>query len=612
MATLTSLSLKPWARNSEEETAVRDVLARVNVERGHFRTITEASLQAEIAGDGALELSESEDDDEDTDEKGDGEQVQSKPTTRQELFNAKTEMLQHVAAAEQDVLMALDFVSLTLSKDAPGPANSTMSPALRQVIPPGTMGIDVWERMPQDKARQAQDELLATSVRMSSLQQSADDLIAAAHRLQDNVSKETQYWQEILAISEQGWNVCRIPGQQHRLGVTFGFSESAPQFSRRGIAALNVNSDGAVTLDRGFGAKPKALRVLLKENGATIGTSSIRFMPEDGETTLEARIRHARDSLFDEELYHEMTRESRSQASLGISMKGNSIAFRPTPTHTTEVVFELVSLDSTDIRRATEPAPQGSAAQAIATTSRLLLLQAHRERLKKRAEVPPPLSEKKDERPVLPILRPLMSFVLHQCAQAEVNTYLDRLDGILSAANVVHTFSPATFNLPDDPASLASADSLISTFMQTWRSEAGLTVTAPDQTTFDVKIQLETTLAYGIGTTFVLTTSIAQQAFRFHSFPELREAVDAALASGLARALAVFVGEGWKCNWREALLTKEGEDAKGESGTVCWVTVDIGVGGVLALNSPSQKVTWKAGGDGEEESLWDAFTRIAP
>ncbi|KAK4547522.1 hypothetical protein LTR36_000478 [Oleoguttula mirabilis] len=603
MATLTALSLTPWGHRAEEETALKDVLARVNLERGHFRTITEGSLQEEVAGDGALELSESEDEEED-EEKADGRPAKGKPTTRQELFNAKLEMLQHVGAAEQDILMALDFISLLLSKDAPGPANATISPALRQVVPVGTLGTDVWERMPQDKARQAQDELLAANVRMESLQQSADILLSAANRLQDNVRKETQYWDEILSISEKGWNVCRIPGQQHRLGVTFGFSESSPEFSRRGIAALNVGSDGSVTLDRGFGAKPKALRVLLRNGGAIFGSSKIPSVPEDRERTLEARIRYARDSLFDEELYHEMVRESRLQASIGVSMKGNAIIFKPSQeraANATEVLFELISLDEDHTPQA-ESHSQNDAAQAIAIAARLLLTQAHRERLKKRSQVPPPLSEKKDERAVLPILRPVMSFVLHQYAQDEVNAYLNRATAILSAADITNTCERAGFSLADS-ARLSTAESLVTKFMQTWVSDATLTVTAEDKMPFGIQIHLETSLSYDIGTTFVLTFP-GSRAFRFSLFDELRETVDNAVASALAKALASFAGDGWRCNEREALLTKVGDDV-GKS-TDHWVTLDGGIG-TLSLSSPISKASWKAEGESEERSMWAAF-----
>ncbi|KAK5137554.1 hypothetical protein LTR08_008534 [Meristemomyces frigidus] len=603
---MTALSIKAFARGAPEETALKDVLGRVNLERGHFRHITEASLQAEVAGDGVLELTESEDEDED-DEKDDAEQVRGKPETREELFKAKVEMLQHVGAAEQDILMALDFISLLMSKDAPGSANATVSPALRQVVPLGTLGTDMWERMPVDRARQAQDELLATNVRMESLQQNADSLLAAASRLQANVRKETQYWNEILSISEKGWNVCRLPGQRYRLGVTFGFSESSPEFSRRGIAALNVGSDGTVALERGVGMRPKALRVLLKQGGDIVGSSTIPSSPDDGETTLEARIRYARDSLFDEELYHEMVRESRSLASLGISMKGTTISFLPFQCNisdATEVLFELVPLDDVYNYPARLQA-RGAMAQATGIVARLLLTQAHRERLQKRSEVPPPLSGRKDEAPVLPILRPVVSFLLHQSAQADANSYLDRVTGLLRAVDIDSTCEKASFKFAEAD-DLSDAGSLVTEFLHPWISNATLAITSKATALFDISIQLETTLVHNFGTAFILTTS--ERSFRFGSIDELREAADAAVLSGLAKSLARFAGGDWQCDEREALLTKKNEHIDAETAGV-WVTLS-GEAGTMSLNSADRKTSWSLQGESEQASIWDAFTKI--
>ena len=252
-----SLAIQPWTRDNAGDNSLPNVLARAKYERGHFRDITEASLQEEIAAEGALELSESDLDEEDGEDGADVQKADSKPASHEDLLKAKAGMMKNVAAAEEEVLMALDFVSLLLSKDAPKQASTTVSPLLKSILPLGTLGTDLWQKMPVDKAREAQDELLATTVRMQGLQQSADDLLTAASRLQDNVQRESQYWNQVLSIFEEGWNVCRIPGQPHRLGVRYGFSESSPEFSRRGIAALNPSSDGNITLERGIGSGPE-------------------------------------------------------------------------------------------------------------------------------------------------------------------------------------------------------------------------------------------------------------------------------------------------------------------------------------------------------------------
>ncbi|KXL46686.1 hypothetical protein M433DRAFT_65351, partial [Acidomyces richmondensis BFW] len=415
-----SLSLRPWARDSNEEASLKDILPRANLERGHFRNITEASLQAEIAGEGALESSESEEG-EDEEEEGASQPV-SKPKNVADLLQARNEMVQYVGAAHNDAMMALDFVSLVLSKDAPQ-ASTTISQNLRQEVQPGTLGTDIWQRMPEDKARQAQDELIAINVRMESLQDSANGLIAAANRLQENVRMETRYWNQVLSISEKGWNICRIPGQQHKLGVTFGFSESAPEFSRKGVAALNTTEDGTIVLERGIGSKPRAMRVLLRRDGNIIGTSKIPTFLDDEEVTLESRIRHARDSMYDEELYYEVIREARTLKSLGISMRRNEINFNPN--------VELKA------KQSSTSSSEDSLAQAIALVARMLLTHAHRDRLKKRSEVPAPMSGLgNEERPILPILRPIMSLILHHRALLQTKNYYAQLKSLLSTAGI--------------------------------------------------------------------------------------------------------------------------------------------------------------------------------
>ncbi|KAI7234675.1 hypothetical protein KC352_g15071 [Hortaea werneckii] len=601
MSTTTTLSFKPWAHDADQEPSLKDVLARVSLERGHFRNITEASLQEEVAGEGALEPSDDERESDEEDEKEEVEEGAKGPQTREDLYKAKFEMLQHVGAAEQDVLFALDFVSLLMTKDKEGAAlgNQSISPALKNEVPAKTLGLDVWQRMPDDKGVQAQDEMLATNVRMEGLQKSADGLLAAASRLEDNVRKETQYWDEVLSIAEKGWNICRIPGQQHRLGVTFGFSESEPQFSRRGIAALNVDEDGQISLDRGVGAKPKAVRVLLRQQGRLVGSSNISSTTNDSDITLEARIRHARDSLFDEELYQELVREGRANASLGVTLKGDSVCFAPLQEDATrtEISFELVSLDDTGARDL-GVLPQDNVAQAVAVAARLLLTQAHRERLKRRSEVPPPMTDKKEERRILPILRPVMSFALHRFAVNQVNSHLARIAQLTRAAQVQCAFENAVINVPS-VEDLSGAEDLVTKLLQPWASEAKCEVAS-----LGIRVQLETTLVTDFCTRFTLIAP-NNKVTQFAVDGELRNAIDAAVSSALAASLAVKAGEGWRCNQREAFLENEAAGGK------AWVLVDGGAG-ILTLSGQEQDKSrvWRLEGESAQKSLWEVFGEV--
>ncbi|KAK5698182.1 RNA polymerase II mediator complex subunit [Elasticomyces elasticus] len=579
---MASLTFRPWTRDAPEAGSLKDVLSRVAADRGHFRELTEAALQEEIAGEGALESSDSDEDDENVDRED--SQASAKPATRDDLFKARAEMLQHIDTANNEVMIALDFVSLLLTKDAPEKGKTTISAEIKRQIPLGSLGYDMWQNMPVNKAREAQDALLATNVRMESLQRSADSLLVAADRLESNVRKETQYWDQILSITANGWNVCKLPGQQHRLGVTYGFNESAPEFSRRGIAALNASPDGGILLERGIGSKPKAMRVILKQGGLDVGRSRVPTVADESETMLEARIRHARNSLFDEELYHELLRESRGQASLGVSTTSDGIVFRSTSAESPqsmEVLLELVGLD--DIQDDLDvKLEQDTLAQVIALVARTLLSQAHREKVKKRSAVPPPLSERRDDRPTLPILRPVMAFLLQQTAMKLVHQYTSSIGTLLAAAHIDHEDQLAAFDL-SKAADIHGVEDLASILMQRWTSESVLSFYETK-----ITIRLETTLAQSFGT---LYTHIGTngRVDKFTECEELRTSCDAAIASELALYLQRKAGQAWKCNVREALVTKH--DSKGGKEGRIRVTVDSQAG-LLALNSPTKKISW--------------------
>ncbi|KAK3703141.1 RNA polymerase II mediator complex subunit [Vermiconidia calcicola] len=609
--TANSFSFQPWARNVGEENLLKDTLGRVHLERGHFRDITEASLQEEVAAEGALQLSESEDDEDEDENEDEAPKAKAKPTTREELYKTKHEMLDRVRAAEQEILMSLDFVSLLLSKDMPKQAATSMSPFLKEAVPLASLGADVWQRMPADPVREAQDELLTTKVRMEGLQQSADSLLGAANRLQDNVRRETEYWSQILSISEKGWNVCRIPGPQRRLGVRFGFNESSVQFSRRGIAALDPRSDGTIVLERGVGSKPKALHAVLREDGKVIGSSKLSSIPSSEETTLEARIHYARDSLYDEELYHEMVRESRTLASFGVTMKDSAINIKSHPASKArfEVAIDLVSLDDgsglvPDVSNA-----ENGLAEATVLAARLLLSHAHRDKLRKRSDLPPPISDKqKDERPPLPILRPVMAFAMHRSALDRLNAYLEVVASVLQAAQIDNSLQRAQFELLSN-VHVTNMEALTNALMRPWTSEAQLQLKTPNATALRLGFKVESTLAYNnsFGSIFTLTVPSRNEGYRFDNLDEMISAADVKLASALAKATVESLGDDWTCNEHEALLTTDA--GIGEKNASMWVSFNSRKR-LLSLSSFTTKVLWTDSGETSETGFWDVCDAV--
>jgi mediator of RNA polymerase II transcription subunit 17 len=607
--TMSPLAFQPWPLEKPEPPKIIDILARVQVERGQlFRNITEASLQEELAADGALSLEQSTSEDEDGDGDRNDTNKNGQPVSREELQRAKFEMLQQVGTAHNEIMMALDFVSLLESEHAPQ-AQTTMSQALKDSVPPKTLGTDIWANMPVDETKLAQDRVLARNVKMRSLQRSADDIIGAAKRLEDNVRKETQFWDQMLSISGKGWSVCRIP-RTKRLGVRYGFSESAAEFSGRNIAALNSNADGSISLERGFGAKPTGLKVSIVRNGRVAGRSFLPSTPDDSETTLEARIRHARDSIFDEELFREMTRESRTMPSLGVTMRGQTIRL-PTgeagELNSIEILLDLVPLDQETGSQINTANPDDVVAQAMALAARLILSQAHREKLNKRSEVPMPMAERNEEKPIMSILKPLISFSLHMSSLKAVNSYVDSVASVLSTARIDVATTTAAFQLPEG-TQITNASDLVTILKSPFTSTAHMKLKTP-RDDVDITITLETSLAQTQDLTSAFILSVPdQQPVHLDSIEDLAPLSDVAIASTLAAGLRSVADEDWTIDRREALLSLA-EDSENDRKHV-WVVVN-GREGRLSLNSLQKNLAWGEGGDAPRVSFWDGWSKVA-
>jgi mediator of RNA polymerase II transcription subunit 17 len=603
---MSQLSFQPWPIEKAQSPDILEVLRRVQIERGQlFRNVTEASLQEEIATDGDLspEQSLSEDEEE---EDADDRAKNGQPVSREELQRTKFEMLQQVGIAHNEIMMAVDFVSLLESEHA-AQAQQTMSVALKGAVPSKTLGTDLWEHMQVDEARLAQDRLLARNVKMRSLQQSADDIFAAAKRLEDNVRKETQFWDQMLSISSKGWSICRLPNSKG-LGVRYGFSESSREFSKRDVAALHGNEDGTVSLDRGFGTKPTGLKVTVSRNDQVVGKSSLPSTSDDSETTLEARIRHARDSIFDEELFREMLRESRTMASLGVVVRGNTITVPASPFEdpdSIEVHIELAPLDNeAEFQNGSASSPDDATAQAIALGARLILSQAHRDKLAKRSEVPEPMAERDEERPVMSILKPLASFLRHKSSLGAVNAHFAKAASVLSLAGIDVTASRAVFELPEN-SQITNCTELVSMLQSIMISTARLEFKTPTGT-IDVAIEVESSI-HNWCSVFVLTAP-SEQSMRFDDdVDDVVGSADVAVAHSLAAALAARVDENCRQDSQEAMLTLDGE-GQDERRSV-WVDLNSHRGR-LVLGSLQKSFVWEEGKDLPGVGFWEGGSEI--
>ena len=127
--------------------------------------------------------------------------------------------------AQNESATALDFVSLLLSSRTPGPAALTLSPYIKQHLPLGCLGVETVQSINVSELQKEQDEMVSMGWRMQSLNNTADSLLKSASRLENEMQKETTYWDQVLAIKAKGWALSRLPREKYTLGVHYGFAE---------------------------------------------------------------------------------------------------------------------------------------------------------------------------------------------------------------------------------------------------------------------------------------------------------------------------------------------------------------------------------------------------
>ena len=89
----------------------------------------------------------------------------------------------------------------------------------------GVLGADFVQESQKTDTEKHNESLVAVGLKLQSLNSSADFLLQSAARLEQEVELETRYWEQVLAVKDHGWSLCRLPNEKHTLGVKYGFEE---------------------------------------------------------------------------------------------------------------------------------------------------------------------------------------------------------------------------------------------------------------------------------------------------------------------------------------------------------------------------------------------------
>ena len=149
--------------------------------------------------------------------------------------------------AQGECSIALECVSLLLSKPSPAAAQTTISPYLKQNVPLGSLGGDIVQTTQKSEMDKYNESLVTLGWRTESLNGVAGSILKSATKLEDEIGKETRYWEEVLKVKDKGWSLHKLPREKHTLGVRYGFAEGmvlirswgGPELIEHSIARLS-------------------------------------------------------------------------------------------------------------------------------------------------------------------------------------------------------------------------------------------------------------------------------------------------------------------------------------------------------------------------------------
>lgn len=102
-----------------------------------------------------------------------------------------------------------------------------------------------------NETQKQEQRRIARGWKAQDLKKAADSVLASANRLEKEMDLEIKYWEQILAVSEDGWPMCRMPDERHVLGVRFGFPEcELTPYKLRSTLTLNSCPFFSVTQSR--------------------------------------------------------------------------------------------------------------------------------------------------------------------------------------------------------------------------------------------------------------------------------------------------------------------------------------------------------------------------
>lgn len=211
---------------------------------------------------------------------------------------------------------------------------------------------------------------------------------------------------------------------------------------------------------------------------------------------IEHRILQARDSVFEEELFHELVREARSMANCSVTTRQNLI--RIPVSEEIEILLDLVDADTHGVALEQDQEQHDSRlADGLAHTIRILLCFAHRQNLRRRTQLPRPLTTTRPTTPEYHLLRPALAYMQHLSHVRWLESFFTDIYSVLRSAGLDMpgwTSNPyASWKLSPTSPPPASLEALVERFLRPIESVfSGNLLTSRGSFTITIRTNLST------------------------------------------------------------------------------------------------------------------------
>lgn len=408
----------------EEALTLEELITRILVERKSFLNVTEDSLKHEIETK-AAEVEEPEDE----------------PPSSIDVFQQqKLELAAQIGLALNETSLSLDFVSLLLSAVKPNVGKATMSPHLNKNIPLGSLGAD---RLLDDENRKSSsDNKIGYGWKYQAVSNITDMFRRASTGLNEQILKEQKYWNTVNTVvaHDEVLFGLRDPATGARaIGVKYGYGDSGSSHHDQGLAVLRKDEHGEVKFapvlntKSGYRNTSKTykyirVKILSKIDDDYMLTGQLKFggWKKASQHEVVDDIHKARYFLFEEDLFHHLTREAKTLINYSVTIISNKIILEA---GRDIIEIEAVVFDEDDDLEMYQNINAASSmnngrAQAILTFLKLMLCCYYNYNLSLRQKVPTSVTKWKQHNTHPLVLRPLLGHIRHEANVTTLDTML--------------------------------------------------------------------------------------------------------------------------------------------------------------------------------------------